>query len=96
MKSILILALALATSQASCASADDSTITRDGTVRFQEIEGGCWSIVATDSTVYEPLNLGEDFRQDGLAVSFVARPRPEMASICMVGQIVELVSIRRR
>jgi hypothetical protein len=46
--------------------------------------------------VYEPLHLAEEFRQDGLKVTFVARPRPEMASVCMVGRIVEIISIRRR
>jgi hypothetical protein len=96
MRLLMLLSITLAGWSFSCASTDDATITGDGTVRFQEIEGGCWSIVAADSAVYEPLHLAEEFRQDGLKVTFVARPRPEMASVCMVGRIVEIISIRRR
>jgi hypothetical protein len=96
VKTLLLLTLALVPLLGSCSSSDESTIAKDGTIRFQDIEGGCWSIVAADSAVYEPLNLAGEFRVNGLRVSFVARPRAEMASICMVGQIVELISIQRR
>jgi inhibitor of cysteine peptidase len=68
----------------------------DGHVRFVNVEGGCWVIDAADGTRYEPVNLPEAFRSDGLPVRAALKPRPDLASICMVGEIVELLSIRRR
>lgn len=67
----------------------------DGIVRFVDVEGGCWVIDAGEATL-EPINLTEDFRSDGLRVSFVAEQRNDLASICQVGQLVELSSIRVR
>ena len=63
-----------------------------GTVRFLDIEGGCWAIESNDQ-LYEPLELPEAVRQDGLAVSFEAVRRNDMGSFCMIGPIIELLRI---
>jgi hypothetical protein len=68
---------------------------QDGVVLFLEIEGGCWVIDAGPVRL-EPINLTEEFQVDGLLVSFQAVERTDLASICQVGQIVELTSIRVR
>lgn len=75
---------------------DDETITVVGTVDFIQVEGGCWSILAADQTRYEPINLPEEFKQDGLAVRAVLLPRDDLVSICQIGQIVEILTIERR
>jgi hypothetical protein len=87
----LATALALVTLGFSC---DVTTPDLDqvGTVRFIEIEGGCWVIETSDAT-YEPINLPAELRVDGLGVAFEATVRDDLASICMVGQIVELLRI---
>ncbi|KPJ61703.1 MAG: hypothetical protein AMJ46_00285 [Latescibacteria bacterium DG_63] len=67
----------------------------EGTVQFLDIEGGCWRIAGNDGVNYEPINLPEEFKEDGLAVRFKVKYRDDLVSICMVGRIVELLSIRR-
>jgi hypothetical protein len=47
-------------------------------------------------TQYNPTNLPEPFQVDGKAVEAEARRRDDMASIGMVGPIVELIRIRER
>jgi hypothetical protein len=67
----------------------------DGTVEFVELEGGCWAIKVGD--VYnQPTNLSSEFQQDGLAVRVRLERQENMASICMIGPIVRVVSIRLR
>lgn len=63
-----------------------------GTVELVDIAGGCWTIEAA-GTIYEPTNLPAALRHDGLAVEFVAVNRDDLASICQIGRIIELVRI---
>ena len=70
----------------------DPDIDADGVVRFIDVEGGCWVIDTADQRL-EPINLTSEFQIDGLNVSFQASERTDLASICQVGQIVELESI---
>jgi heat shock protein HslJ len=72
-------------------------LTISGTLRRLEIEGGVYVIEdeATGSR-YNPTNLPETFRTDGMAVEAEGRRRDDMMSIGMVGPMVELVRIRER
>lgn len=65
-----------------------------GTVRWVELEGGFFGIVADDNTRYEPLNLPEAYQQDGLRVRLSARIRNDYASIFMWGTIIEILDIQ--
>jgi hypothetical protein len=67
-----------------------------GTIERMELEGGFYAIRAEDGTTYEVMNLPERFQEDGLPVEARAVSRGDMASIRMVGPIVELVRIRER
>ena len=67
-------------------------IDADGVVRFIDLEGGCWGIVA-DGVTFEPVNLPESMRVDGLAVNFEAEELEDRASICQIGPIIELLRI---
>ena len=49
-----------------------------------------------DGTTYDPTNLPDAFKQDGLGVEAEARRRDDAAGIHMVGPIVDIVRIRRR
>jgi hypothetical protein len=64
-----------------------------GTVELIDIEGGCW-VIQTSDAVYEPINLPSEMRTDGLSVSFEATERDDLASICQVGRIIELLRIQ--
>ncbi len=73
----------------------DPDFDEDGVVLFLDVEGGCW-VIDTGPLRLEPINLTEEFQIDGLLVAFQADLRTDVASICQVGQIVELTSIRAR
>ncbi len=98
----LSVALVLVTTAFSCSTNpqdpvidDPGAFWVDATVAFTPIEGGCW-MLTVDDTTYEPINLEQEFRVDGLQVRAALKPRADLASFCMVGQIVEVLSIRRR
>lgn len=63
-----------------------------GVVRFIAVEGGCWGI-EVDGVTYEPVNLPEAMRVDGLVVVFEAEELEDRASICQIGPIIELLRI---
>jgi len=64
-------------------------------IRFLDLEGGCWVIDAGSRGCYVPVNMPAEFRQGGLPVTVRVVPR-DLASICMVGPVVEILSIRSR
>jgi hypothetical protein len=92
MTRFLTAVLAFLTLGASCGITTPE-LSEVGTVRFVDIEGGCWVIETADET-YEPINLPTELRQDGLGVSFQANERGDLASICMVGPMIELLRIQ--
>lgn len=97
LSTVLIVASAL-----SCAGAGtgpgtflNSPLGTNATVRFVDIEGGCWSL-DTPHGHYEPINLPAEFRVDGLAVRVSLRAAPDRVSICMMGQLVRIDAISAR
>lgn len=73
---------------------DPSAFVIDGTVRFLDIEGGCWGIFGEDGVTYEPLGIPREFLKDGLKVRAAVKLRPDLLSICMIGTIVEVLEIK--
>jgi hypothetical protein len=63
------------------------------TVTYVSIEGGCWTLVTNTGKRYEPVNLPAAYQKDGLEVRVTLRARTDVASICMVGDLVEILSI---
>ena len=98
-QSYLSLSLAMVGSMLGCASQeeappapDDAAFVIEGNVRFIDVEGGCWGL-QTDSATYEPVGgFPVGFRQDQLTVRATVRG-VEGASICMIGPLVEIVTI---
>ena len=68
----------------------------NGTVQYNELEGGFYGLVADNGQKYDPINLSEEYRKDGLPVSFQVIEKKDMAGIHMWGKIVEIVKIERR
>jgi len=62
-------------------------------VVFQDLEGGFYGIVGDDGKDYLPLNLGADYRVDGLRVSFESEPAGDVSTIYMWGTPVNLTFI---
>lgn len=73
----------------------DSVVTVKGVVRHFDLEGGFFAIRGDDGTTYDPSNLAEEFRRDGLRVEARLRLRPDMGGIHMVGPIVDIIEIRK-
>lgn len=68
----------------------------EGIVRYHELEGGFYAIQSREGETYNPTNLPEEFRQDGLPVRARVRIRGDMMGIHQVGPLVEIVEIRKR
>lgn len=76
---------------------DPDPLGTNATVRFVNVEGGCWILVAENGVTFEPVTLPDSYRQDGLDVRFAYQPRNDAGSYCMVGgEIVEVTSIETR
>ncbi len=67
-----------------------------GTVRYLTVEGGVFVISDAQGTRFNPTNLPETFRTNGLEIDADARRRDDLLSSAMVGPIVDLVRVRRR
>ena len=67
-------------------------VSTSATVRFVAIEGGCWAM-QTPNGDYEPFNLPERYRVNGLRVHVVLRGA-RVGSFCMIAPVVSLDSIR--
>ena len=64
-----------------------------GTVVHKAIEGGFYAIDGDNGKRYDPINLPESFRKDGLRVKVTARRRTDAMSLHMYGSIIEVVNI---
>jgi hypothetical protein len=53
-----------------------------------------WRITTTDGRMLWPVE-NADFHVEGLRVHFAAREKADVASTCMAGTIVEVISLRR-
>jgi len=95
-RTALLLGILGALTAAGCKETSSPEIVRvTGTIRYDTLEGGVWAVRGDDGTTYEPLGgLPADFRRDGLRVRLEAKLRPDVASVHMVGPVVEIVSIR--
>ena len=65
-------------------------------MHYVTVESGCWQLKTDDGETFEL--VGEDITslfKEGLRVELIVRQMQNMASICMVGKIVELVEVVR-
>lgn len=65
-----------------------------GTVKYLSFEGGFYGIVGDDGRHYDPLNMPQEFRVDGLRVRFTANKTGNV-SVHMWGHVVKLDSIEK-
>jgi hypothetical protein len=79
----------------SCTTASYDTTKSTGTVIFLPIEGGFYGIKGDDGRNYDPVNLPDEFRKDGLRVRYDVRELRDRASVHMWGTIAEIVRIEK-
>jgi hypothetical protein len=79
---------------AGCSSSTEPRLIVDqGTVRYETLEGGFFSIRSDRGRTYDPINLPAEAQVDGQRVKFVARSRPDLVSHHMVGMLIEIQSL---
>jgi len=76
-------------------AAGEDVVSGTGTVRWFSFEGGFFAIQGDDGVTYDPVDLAEEFRRDGLRVRYRVRIREDMAGFHMAGPIVEILEISR-
>lgn len=99
MKLLFLLSFALV----ACTGSDDAITDAmpalqsfDGTVVYQNLEGGFYGIVTARGDELLPANLPAAFEEDGLAVHVEGRFLEGVATIQMWGRPFEITSIERR
>ncbi|NVM19849.1 MAG: hypothetical protein HWN80_19255 [Candidatus Lokiarchaeota archaeon] len=65
-----------------------------GTVKYMDFEGGFYGIIADDGSHYDPMNLPEGFKTDGLRVIFSAIIKRDLFSFHMWGLVIEIIDIQ--
>ena len=73
---------------------EEKIITEIGTIKYIQLEGGFYGIVTEKGEKYLPINLKEEFKEDGLRIWFKARPK-KVATIQMWGKPIEILEIRK-
>lgn len=64
-----------------------------GMVRYVDLEDGFWGIVAYSGAQYLPVELPQEFRQDGLGVRFAACLAPDTDTTTLWGTPIQLMEI---
>lgn len=93
----LILAFVISLSFFSCKK--ESCREEKGTLKdYTGLDGCHWMIELNNGEVIEPVNLDEFLSQpeDGMKLCITYNDDIEMASICMVGKVVSLLSLEVR
>jgi hypothetical protein len=92
---IALALLGLAALLPACRESTSSVIVGTGIVHRATVECSAWFIHADSGIAFELTRLAPEFQQDGLKVRFALRKRGDLASICMAGPIVDVVSIAK-
>jgi hypothetical protein len=90
---VFILAGCMLIENQDAAPVRSDTFEFQGTVLKNDLEGGFFAIEGDDGKTYEPINLPEAFKQDGMRVKATVLIRKDFGSIHMVGDIVEIIDI---
>lgn len=67
-----------------------------GTIVRKEMEGGFFAIDGDNGITYDPVNLPESYKKDGLKVKVEARLKSDVMSIHMVGPTIEILNIAKQ
>ena len=73
---------------------NDGLIHGKGTVKYLSFEGGFYGIAGDDGKNYDPINMPQELKVDGLRVQFTAN-LTDYLSFHLWGYVVNLFSIER-
>jgi len=96
---ISLICLALAAGTTACRTAcevnEDTSRWVTGTVKHIELEGGFYGIVGDQGNKFDPVNLPDRFKEDGLRVKACMKQLEDRVSFRMWGTLVEIIEIKR-
>jgi hypothetical protein len=94
---LMLLLVAGAPSLTSCAfDTEEETLHITGTVVFVPLEGGFLGLIDEEGHQYDPVNLPEEFHEDGLPVEVKASVLLGTVSFRQWGQAIVIEEISRR
>ncbi len=67
-----------------------------GTVKYINLEGGFYGIQGDDGESYYPINLDEEYKEDGLKIIFKMKSRTDVFTTAMWGKTVEITKISEK
>lgn len=73
----------------------DAKIETTATINYISLEGGFYGIVTEDGKHLDPINLKDEYKQNGLKVKLTYKERTDLASFHMWGRLIEIIEIRR-
>jgi hypothetical protein len=89
-----ILSALLLSAAIACSSATGPRVEVIGTIHYNPIEGGFYEIVSdADGVHYDPTNLPDCYKEDGLRVQAKLRVRNDLGGVHMAGPIADVESI---
>lgn len=66
-----------------------------GTIKYIDLEGGFYGIIDNEGNRYDPVNLTDEFKEDGLKVKFSCKILKDTIGTHMWGTTIELTDIQR-
>jgi hypothetical protein len=74
---------------------DQAVFTVIGTIRHLDIEGGGWVIAEDGGKSYQPQDLSDGFKKDGLRVRAKVRRVKDAVGVLQAGEIVRIIQIEK-
>jgi hypothetical protein len=68
------------------------SISVTGTIVYQQLGAGTWSIVTDNQQTYELKDPPSDLRQSGLKVTIEGKIRDDVMTLAMIGPVLEVIS----
>ena len=65
------------------------------TVKFIELEGGFYGIESDEGESYLPINLDDEYKEDGLRIVFKMKSRADVMTTRMWGKTIEITQIAK-
>ncbi len=66
------------------------------TVKYIDLEGGFYGIESDAGVSYLPINLEDEYKEDGLRIVFKMRERNDIMTTKMWGKTIEITEIARQ
>jgi hypothetical protein len=94
---LLVITASLIGATVACGSTTDPNSVRriQATVCYSQINGGSYALCADDKLTYEPVDLEEQFKENGLRINARVRLLPDTMTPDQRGIVVEVLEIQR-